>query len=186
MRPGDVREEVWGALMRARAVGYPLPPHGHHPNFTGAARAAEQLLEHPALAGLDVLAVGPERALAGLRKRALAQGRVVVVPDGHREGRFWRLSGDPRGADLKLMPSLGEPVTSLEGVRGAVLACVAADLRGGRLSKGFGWGARGLGLGVPEFTLAHALMLREELPCEPDSRVCLVATPDGVHGASPS
>lgn len=184
-KSGEVRDEVWGALLRARAVGYPLPPHGHHPNFSGAGEAARALLAHPRLAGLGVLVVGPERALYPLRKLALQQGKVLYVPDQRREGGYLRLAGDPKGAELKHMPALGEPKLTPAGAQGAVLACVAADARGARLSKGFGWGAGGLHLGLPEFTLAHPLMLRRELPCLPDSRVVLIGTPQQVVEAGP-
>ena len=63
----------------------------------------------------------------------------------------------------------GEPKLKPEGAQAAVLACVAADRRGGRVGKGFGWGARGLHLDLPEFTLAHGLMLCGQLPCPADS-----------------
>ncbi|MFD1731551.1 hypothetical protein ACFSC4_11565 [Deinococcus malanensis] len=33
--PGAWREQVWTTLMRERQCSYPLPPHGHHPNFKG-------------------------------------------------------------------------------------------------------------------------------------------------------
>jgi 5-formyltetrahydrofolate cyclo-ligase len=176
-----VREEVWTALMRARVVGYPLPPHGHHPNFTGSALAGRRLLDHPSLAALDVLAIGPERALLGARKAALTQGRTILVPHPHVAGRAWRLTGDPKGADLKRMADLGTLTDSFAEARGALLACVAVDVSGARLSKGFGWAARGLEANVPQFTLAHPLMLRASLPCEADSRVALIGLPGEVR-----
>lgn len=179
MLPGALRTEIWDALARARTVSYPLPPHGHHPNFRGAKAAAANLLAHPRVAPLRVLVVGPERVLLPLRKLALAEGRVLFVPHPHKEGRSWRLT-DPAAANLSRMGDLGEEVGATEGAQGAVLACVAAGRDGGRLSKGFGWAARGLPSNVPAFTLAHPMMLRATLPCEPDSRVHLIATPREV------
>lgn len=188
--PGAYREQLWTALMRARACAYPLPPHGRHPNFIGARQAAAHLLAHPQVAGLGTLIVGPERALYPLRKQALEAGLTLYVPHQKKEARagqvwYWRLR-DPAGARLSAMPRVGEPALSLpgrltlEGAQAAVLACVAVGRDGGRLGKGFGWGARGLGLGLPEFTLAHPLMLSAALPCPADSRVVLIGTPDGV------
>lgn len=176
---GAFRETVWTALLRARACSYPLPPHGHHPHFSGAREAARALLAHPQVAGLRVLVVGPERVLSPLRKLALQSGVTLYVPHQKKEGWYWRLT-DPAGAQLRAMPQVGEPKLRPEGAQAAVLACVAADRAGGRLGKGFGWGARGLGLGLPEFTLAHPLMLADALPCAPDSRAVLVALPGGV------
>ncbi|WP_243398141.1 5-formyltetrahydrofolate cyclo-ligase [Deinococcus koreensis] len=181
---GAYREQVWTALMRARACAYPLPPHGHHPNFTQARGAARALLGHPRVSALGVLVVGPERVLYPLRRLALQAGVILYVPHQKRSGWYWRLS-DPAGARLSAMPAVGEPKLRPDGAQGVVLACVAADDRGGRLGKGFGWGARGLGLGLPEFTLAHPLMMSRSLPCPADSQVSLIGTPDGVIECGP-
>lgn len=177
--PGAQRDAVWTALLRARACAYPLPPHGHHPHFTGARSAAAALLAHPEVAPLRTLVVGPERALQPLRKLALQAGITLYVPHQHKAGWYWQVR-DPAGAALRAMPGVGEPRLRPEGAQAAVLACVAADRAGGRLSKGFGWGAQGLNLGLPEYTLAHPLMLLETLPCPPDSRVRLIGLPGGV------
>lgn len=179
-RPGEVRDEAWNRLLHARAVSYPLPPHGHHPHFVGAADAARRLLAHPRVRDLGVLLVGPERALHALRKRALEEGRVLFVPDRHRPDRYRRLHGDPRAAQLGRMAEFSGLEDAPTGVRAAVLACVLAGRDGGRLSKGFGWGARGVPTDGPTFTLAHPLMLVDALPCPPDSRVALIATPHEV------
>ncbi|THF85887.1 5-formyltetrahydrofolate cyclo-ligase [Deinococcus sp. KSM4-11] len=178
---GAYREQVWTALLRAHACGYPLPPHGHHPNFKGARPAAQALLTHPDVAALRVLIVGPERALQPLRKLALQAGVILYVPHQKKEGWYWRLT-DPAGARLSAMPHVGEAVRRPEGAQGAVIACVAVDDAGQRLGKGFGWAARGLKLGLPEFTLAHPLMMTPVLPCAADSRVALIGTPGGVIG----
>ncbi|WP_291423458.1 5-formyltetrahydrofolate cyclo-ligase [Deinococcus sp.] len=176
---GACREAVWNALERTRLCSFPLPPHGHCPNFKGARDAARQLLAHPRLAALDSLIVGPERALLPLRKLALESGKVLYVPHQKKAGWYWRLT-DPAGASLSKMSAVGEPRLIPEGARAVVLACVGVDRQGGRLGKGYSWGARGLGLSLPEFTLAHPLMLRDQLPCPPDSRVSLIATPQEV------
>ncbi|CAM3581509.1 5-formyltetrahydrofolate cyclo-ligase [Deinococcus frigens] len=188
--PGAYREHLWTALMRARACAYPLPPHGHHPNFTRARQAARHLLAHPQVTGLRAMIVGPDRVLAPLRKLALEAGVTLYVPNQKKVALpgqvwYWRLT-DPAGARLSAMPRVGEPVLSvpgrsgLEDARAAVLGSVAVGKDGARLGKGFGWAARGLGLGLPELTLAHPLMMAATLPCSADSRVALIGTPDGV------
>lgn len=182
---GAYREHVWTALLRARACGHPLPPHGHHPNFTHARRAAHHLLTHPDVAGLRTLVVGPDRALRPLRQLALHAGVVLYVPHQHRAGWYWRLT-DVAGARLSAMAAVGEAVREPTGAQAAVVACVAVDRAGARLGKGFGWGARGLGLGMPEYTLAHLRMLAARLPCPPDSHVALIGTPGGVIAARPA
>ncbi len=178
MTAGAYRDQVWTALLRTRACGYPLPPHGHHPNFTQARVAAKVLLAHPDVAALRALVVGPERALQPLRKLALQAGLTLYVPHQKKQGWYWRLT-EPAGARLSAMPDVGEAIRTPETAQAAVIACVAVDDTGARLGKGFGWGARGLHLGLPEFTLAHPLMTAR-LPCPPDSRVNLIGTPAGV------
>ncbi|GGO18877.1 5-formyltetrahydrofolate cyclo-ligase [Deinococcus humi] len=188
--PGAYREQLWTALLRARACAYPLPPHGHHPNFTRARQAARHLLAHPQVAGLRTLIVGPDRALYPLRKLALDAGMTLYVPNQKKVGQrggvwYWRLT-DPAGARLSAMPGVGEPALfvpdrpSLEDAQAAVIASVALGRNGARLGKGFGWAARGVGMGLPELTLAHPLMLAPTLPCAADSYVTLIGTPDGV------
>jgi 5-formyltetrahydrofolate cyclo-ligase len=54
------------------------------------------------------------------------------------------------------------------------------DKTGARLSKGFGFGARGAPVVTPTFTIAHALMVVERLE-EMDSRVIAFGTPQGLH-----
>ncbi|GAA5502215.1 hypothetical protein Dxin01_01954 [Deinococcus xinjiangensis] len=176
---GAQRTAIWDTLERAKLCRFPLPPHGHCPNFVGAKEAAQHLLAHPQVLGLHTLIVGPERALLSLRKLALAGGKVLYVPHQKKEGWYWRLT-DPLGAKLSQMPEVGEPKLHPEGAQAAVLACVAADRAGGRLGKGYGWGARGLHLGLPEYTLAHAVMLSDHLPCPADSQVSLIGTPREV------
>lgn len=183
MTAGAYREQVWNDLLHRRACAYPLPPHGHCPNFTHARKAAAQLLAHPQLSGLHTLIVGPERALYPLRQQALKAGKTLYVPHQKKEGWYWHLT-DPVGARLSAMPAHGEPRLTTDGAQAVVLACVAADFQGGRLGKGFGWGARGLRLGLPEYTLAHPLMLPGALPCPPDSAVLLIGTPTEVLDCS--
>ncbi|WP_370657348.1 hypothetical protein [Deinococcus sp. KNUC1210] len=120
--------------------------------------------------------------LLPLRTQALAAGVVLYLPDQRREGWYFRVSG-PEGADLKRSRLVGEARRHPDEATATVLACVAVDRNGGRLSKGFGWAARGLDT-RPAFTLAHARMLHDVLPCPPDSRVSVIATPAGCITAS--
>ena len=167
-------------MLHERAIGYPLPPHGRHPNFVGAKEAAAALLAHPQVQAHRILIVGAERALYPFRRQALAAGVSLYVPDQKRDGWYFRV-GDVAGADLKRSRELGEPRLHPERASAIVLACVAAGRDGGRLSKGFGWAWNGLPeLNLPVFTVAHRRMLFEALPCPPDSWVELVGLPGEV------
>ena len=100
---GAVREQVWDDLLARGACAYPLPPHGHCPNFTHAKKAAAQLLAHPDLTTRHTLIVGPERALLPLRQQSLKAGKTLYVPHQKKEGWYWRVT-DPRGARLSTLP----------------------------------------------------------------------------------
>ncbi|WP_407539373.1 5-formyltetrahydrofolate cyclo-ligase [Deinococcus radiomollis] len=174
------RDQVWAELLRERVAVYPLPPHGHHPNFVGAKEAATALLAHPQVQAHRCLIVGAERVLYPLRKQALAAGVTLYLPDQKREGWYFRVT-DPAGADLKRSRELGEPKLKPERATAAVLACVAVGRAGGRLSKGFGWGHSGLPeFGLPTYTVAHRRMLKDPLPCPPDSWVRLIGLPGEI------
>ncbi|ADV66355.1 hypothetical protein [Deinococcus maricopensis] len=171
---GTVRERAWDALARAHAAVYPLPPHGHHPNFRGARAACQRLLSHPDFTRGPLL-IGAERTLMPARKLALAAGLSIIVPDVRGRG-YYRVT-DEAGADLRRLPALGERTDDLGSVTAVILASAVVARDGARLSKGFGWGAHGTPLNVPHGTVAHPLMLLGALPCVADSFVHVIATP---------
>jgi 5-formyltetrahydrofolate cyclo-ligase len=176
---GELRERIWSALVKQNAAAYPLPPHGHNPNFKGASSAAKKLVLHPLWASSSVILTGMEAALGGLRALALEQKKTLIVPHRTKAGTFWKLENAPKvAAKLPNMPIYGTAITSLEGVHLAVLASVIVDKSGQRLSKGFGFGAHGSPVQVPVLTIVHQLMLLEQLPYEADSSVAGFATPN--------
>lgn len=179
--------------MHARQVGYPLPPHGHHPNFKGAGEAAARLLEH--LLGTAQLRPGdtvlsyPDYVLKPLRRRLLEAGVNVVVPAQH--GPTYRLlkSGavDARAASsIAGAERQGQPLETLPdaGVfRLTLVACVAVSRRGELLSKGYGFSLPPETHPLPSATLAHPLQVLETLQGD-SPRVSLYATPEGVKAMS--
>jgi 5-formyltetrahydrofolate cyclo-ligase len=176
---GELRERIWSALVKQNAAAYPLPPHGHNPNFKGSSTAAKKLILHPLWTTSSVILTGMEAALGGLRALALEQKKILIVPHRTKAGSYWRLENAPKAAaKLPNMPIYGMAITSLEGVQLAVLASVIVDKTGQRLSKGFGFGAHGPPVQVPVLTIAHQLMLLEKLPFEADSTVAGFATPN--------
>jgi 5-formyltetrahydrofolate cyclo-ligase len=175
---GELRERIWSALVKQNAAAYPLPPHGHNPNFKGSSTAAKKLALHPLWAASSVILTGMEAALGGVRALILEEKKTLIVPHRTKSGTYWRLENAPKqAAKLPNMPVYGTAITSLEGVQLAVLASVIVDKSGQRLSKGFGFGAHGPPIQVPVLTIAHQLMLLEKLPYEGDSTVNGFATP---------
>jgi 5-formyltetrahydrofolate cyclo-ligase len=183
---GELREQIWSDLVRLNACAFPIPPHGHNPNFKGARGAARNLMLHPLLSGSRVALVGMEAALLAVREEVLASGKTLIVPHRTKAGAYWRLEGVVKAAaKIANFSVYGAPAT-LEGVEVCVLASVAVDARGRRLSKGFGFGSRGAPVDVPVLTVAHKLMVRDELSVPADSRVVGCATAGGLVDFSQS
>jgi 5-formyltetrahydrofolate cyclo-ligase len=181
--PGEQRERIWSELVRQNVCAYPMPPHGHNPNFKGARAAAKNLMLHPVIAASSVVLVGMEAALQPVREEILARGKSLIVPHRTKKDAYWQLKDAPKAAaKIPNFAVYGEAVT-LEGIEACVLASVAVDQTGARLSKGFGFGARGCPVVAPTFTIAHALMVVEKLEVDADSRVIAFGTPRGLYDA---
>ena len=184
--PGAVRDFVWRELSRQRQVGYPLPPHGHHPNFTGAAKAATLLLAHlleaQALTPGDTVLAYPDMVLKPLRKRLLEAGIHVVVPAQH--GEHYRLlkSGvvtPVKASSIAGAEREGENCVTLPEVSFVFVACVALSPAGEVLTKGYGFALPPEVSGLPSATVVHPLQLVPGLiPDAPP--VTLFATPTEV------
>ena len=184
--PGAVRDYVWAELSRRRQVGYPLPPHGHHPNFRGAGDAAALLLAH--LLETRLLTPGstvlsyPDMVLKPLRKRLLESGVSVVVPAKHGERYRLLKSGlvsPARASSIAGAEREGEDVSVLPDVAFTFVACVAVSLRGDVLTKGYGFRLPQEVLGVPSATLAHPTQVLGGLEADAPP-VSLFATPTEV------
>ena len=169
--PGAVRDRVWLELLRQRQVGYPLPPHGHHPNFTGAGVAATLLLEH--LLGIYALTPGdtvlsyPDMVLKPLRKRLLEAGVNVVVPAQHGERYRILKSGvvhAARASSIAGAEREGE-LGELSEVSFVFAACVAVSRAGEVLTKGYGF-APPPELELPRGTVAHPLQVTARLEAD--------------------
>ena len=175
---GELREQIWSNLVRENAAAYPMPPHGHNPNFKGARAAAKNLMPHPTLKASSVVLVGMEAALLGLREMILEAEKTLIVPHRTRKDSFWKLEKVPKKAARIGNFHLFGSSCDLTGVQCAVIASVAIDAVGGRLSKGFGFAAHGSPVSVPTFSLAHQVMLLEKLEFPADSLLQAFATPE--------
>ncbi len=178
MTAGELREQIWSELVRQNAAAYPLPPHGHNPNFKGARAAAKHLIKHPLLLGHTTILVGMEAVLLPLRGMLLEAGYVLIVPHRTKKNTYWKLEGvDKAAARIENFQVFGIN-TSLEAVEVAVIASVVLDVSGARLSKGFGFSAKGAPVDVPTLTLVHSQMIVPALEVAADSRVQGYATPE--------
>ncbi|RDI96620.1 5-formyltetrahydrofolate cyclo-ligase [Meiothermus sp. QL-1] len=185
MNQGEVREMVWNALARHQAALYPTPPHGHHPNFVGARRAAERLMALPLWQEARVVLAGPDQVLKPLREAAMQAGKMVILPHPDRAGQYLSLAGlsPSQLRRVREAARLGQPVELAQVPIDLVLVgSVAVDEERGWLGKGYGFPPKNLEVPAPWATLAHTLMLFEKLPCPAERRVDLIATPHRVLG----
>ena len=192
-----VRERVWGLLARERVARFP-GARGRIPNFIGAERAAERLAELPEWRAARVVKANPDSPQLPVRRRALAEGKVVymAVPRLREDKPFLRLRGD---ATIKGAMRDAER-TSMEGMeRVDLVVCgtVAVNRLGARVGKGGGYSDLELGLLVDSglvddetvlVTTVHPLQVVDEpLPeTEHDFRVDKVVTSDDVIAARPA
>jgi 5-formyltetrahydrofolate cyclo-ligase len=180
MTLGELREEVWNALARYDLALHPTPPHGHHPNFLGAKKAAERLMKTPEFQGAKVLLAGMDAVLKPLREEALRQGKALILPHPDRGGEFLLLKDlDPRRLKRVREAYRYGVRVALEGqpIDLVLIGAVAVDEEGGWVGKGYGFPQAWLQVAAPFATLAHPLMVYPQLPVPPERRVDLIATP---------
>ncbi len=182
---GEVREQVYLELLRARAALYPSPPFGHHPNFVGSSEAAERLLEHLLayhLAPGDTVLSYPDYVLKPLRKGLLERGVSVVVPAKYGQGYRLLESGKvnpARASSISGAEKEGVLLTKPLEARLCLVACVALCPKGTWLGKGYGFRLPAEMAPLSAFALAHPLMVLNDLP-EADGWLSAFATPEEV------
>lgn len=187
----DVRERVWATLEREGAARFP-GARGRIPNFRGAEEAAQRLAERSEWLASRALKANPDSPQLPVRKRALADGKLVymAVPRLRGERPFVRLATE---ATIKGAMREGRPVTidDMEEVDLVVCGSVAVNRRGARVGKGGGYSDLEFGLLAEAglvgertaiVTTVHPLqVLDAELPeIEHDFRVDLIVTPEEV------
>lgn len=180
MTQGELRERVWNNLSARRIATYPTPPHGHHPNFVGSAKATERLLAHPVYQRALAVMVGPDQVLKAVREDAMRSGRVLIMPHPDKSGQFLQLQGvQPQQLKrVRDVAYLGRPVLLSETAIDLVLVgCVAVDKQRGWIGKGYGFPNAQLQVAAPWATLAHPGMLFEKLAAPPERCLDLVFTP---------
>ena len=184
-----MRERVWALLERERAARFP-GARGRIPNFRGAEAAAELLAATPEWQAARVVKANPDAPQLPVRRRALADGKVVymAVPRLREPKPFLRLADD---ATIKARGARAVAVDELDPVDLVVCGTVAVNRLGVRVGKGGGYSDLELGLlaeaGLVGATTAiattvHPLQLVDgELPeTAHDFRVDLIVTPDDV------
>ena len=113
-----------------------------------------------------------------MREMLLEAEKTVIVPHRTKKDAFWKLRSVPKKAAKIGNFHLFGSSCDVTDVQCAVIASVAIDAHGSRLSKGFGFAAHGAPVSVPTFSIAHEVMLLEKLEFPADSVVHAFATPE--------
>ena len=143
-----VRESMWSVLDR-HGVSNPLGAAGRIPRFGTADAAAERLTATAAWASAEVLKVNPDTAQLPVRRRALAEGKVVymAVPYLDAPSPFYVLDPAELGGKALEAATIDgatklAPVVGFEGMRAidlVVCGSVVVNRDGARLGKGGGY-----------------------------------------------
>jgi 5-formyltetrahydrofolate cyclo-ligase len=182
---GQLREEVWNTLSLQRIATYPTPPHGHHPNFVGASRAAERLMALRVYQEAKVILAGPDQVLKPVREAAMKSGKKLVLPHPDKAGQYLLLENihPTQLKRVRDVARLGQQVALAETPLDLVLiGAVAVDEKLGWIGKGYGFPYKALEAAAPWATLAHTQMIYAELPVEAERKLSLIATPHQVMG----
>lgn len=143
-----MRERAWSAIRAAGAARFP-GVEGRIPNFIGAEAAADRLADLGEWKDAANLKSNPDSPQLPVRKRALAEGKVVfmAVPRLADEKPFWCLDPDElsvephQAASIKGAAHHGRRVAIEEMDHLDLIVCgsVAVDRGGARLGKGGGY-----------------------------------------------
>ena len=168
--------------MKERALAYPYPPFGHHPNFKGATRAAKLLLEELLMKGDvkpgETVLSYPDYVLKGFRKACLEAGVHVVVPAKYGKGYRFLESGVVKPSKASTIAGAekeGEMVKVLPDTKLSAVACVAISQDGRALTKGFGFSLP-KEMKKPKVAVCHPLQILPTLS-EPECELSVWATP---------
>jgi 5-formyltetrahydrofolate cyclo-ligase len=191
-----IRMEIWRLLEERDVARFPKPVYGRIPNFVGAERAAERILELEEYLDARVVKVSPDSPQKHVRYRCLLDGKILVMPTPRLSEGFLLLdpSRIPRGQLEYASTIRGAFIygrkthpRDLPRIDLIVTGSVAATKDGLRLGKGGGYSELEYAILLeygkidPEITIAtniHDLQLVDRLPRDPyDLTVDIIATP---------
>ncbi len=200
----EIRERIWSLLVEKGEALPPYPVRGRIPNFKCARRAAEKLVSTEEWRGARVVKINPDSPQRPLRKYALYEGKLLIMPTPRlRRGfilldpaliprRMYARASTIRGAFEygRILSSLDEIKHGMPRIDLIVEGSVAVDRQCNRLGKGEGYGdieyAILAELGkvneyTPAATTISELQLVDKIPRLPnDLPLDLVATPKRI------
>ena len=200
----QIRSRIWDMLTRAGVAGFP-GAYGRTPTFAGADAAVERLRSQTIWRAARRILVLSEPVLKPVRRAAVADGKVLIVPDLART-TGWIVELDPARMDpeqaLAIATSFDATRVDLppgmrclygretDPVDLMVVGAVCVDPHGARVGKGageadivyaLGRSRRFLGEGTPVAVIVHDLQVCEEPGAREstDLPIDLIFTPGG-------
>lgn len=193
-----LRRRIWHLMENAGVLTFPLGAFGKVPNFIGAERAAELLVEQPEFDQAKVIFVSPDHVLRRVRELVLERGKILAVSlprrliqkDKPALLQITERKAIKAAADIDNFLRYGQPLSLPVDL--LVLSSVVVDRFGNRLTprKEFGdreWQMLVDGGFVHErtkiATIVHPLQFAEDLVkwvVDEDVRANLIVTPEEV------
>jgi len=194
-----IRQRIWKVMEERGVAAFPKPIFGRIPNFDGAERAAERLVNLQEFKNAHTVKVNPDSPQIPVREEVLSQGKLLIMPSPRLEREF--LVVDPttvpkgvfrRAATIRGVFKFGRSIDIDDLPRVDLVVCgsVAVSRNGSRVGKGGGYSEieygilRELGLiseETPVFTTVHDLQIVDRIPREEhDFLVDAVVTPTRV------
>mgnify|MGYP000644251844 CR=1 FL=1 len=144
----SIRERIWSIMEETNIAVFPRPVFGRIPNFRGADKAAERIVQLKEWVRARVIKANPDSPQYYLRLKALNNGKTLIMASPRLKSGFILLnplhipsnrlsyaatiSGAFKYGSLVKLRDL--PLIDL-----VVTGCVAVDKRGVRLGKGGGY-----------------------------------------------
>ncbi|GBC71659.1 hypothetical protein HRbin02_01444 [Candidatus Calditenuaceae archaeon HR02] len=194
-----IREQVWALLVREKVARPPFPIRGRIPNFVGAEKAAENLLQLGPFRSARTVKVSPDSPQRPVRELCLRLGKKLVMPTPRLREGFLLLEPSKisehnyrHASTIRGGYTFGEKVEpeSLDIIDFIVVGSVAVSRGGARVGKGEGYSEieyallRMLGRvseDTPVTTTVHPLQIVGEIPVEEfDVPVDYIVTELGV------
>jgi len=192
-----IREEVYRKLEEWGVARPPMPIRGRIPNFIGAEKAAEKLLDLEGFHYAKVLKINPDSPQRPVRHLALRMGKILVMPTPRIKKGFLLLDPDSIrnfwfASTIKGAFRLGRlvEVEDLPHIDFIVEGSVAVSPDGMRLGKGEGYAeleyAILLEAGKVEYNVeiastVHELQIVESIPRdEYDVSINYIVTPNRI------
>ncbi len=190
----EIRKRLWSEMERKGIATFPLPCFGRIPNFKGAELTALKLQSISEYKNASSIMVGPDSPQAPVRRLALLDGKLLVMPSPGLESGYLiirpsRVKGKEKEAStIRGAFKYGESTNAPPPLDLILEGSVAVDLNGYRLGKGKGFGDREISLAediakksITVVTTIHDIQIVDFVPREEhDKKVDIIVTPTRI------